>query len=454
LQSNNITIPDGHLATNSSLSGLNILHQLISIFNKLWKASSSIGTNDLQLSKKEVRRIKLLNGITFTIIAVVLPSFVWQFVEYQLIKGVFNINSYLMLLVHFPVVFIYVLHHYKRFFSAKALFIMFVIITQGCFALSLGPEFGIHQYMILLVVLFVIFFDENKTVVIFSCITCVSFFLVQIGFAHIDPVLKENMKVSTKYVVFPLEVLLLLILLFQYRKEISISEETLIDRYNNQLRTFTTVASHDLKEPLRTIASFSSLLQMKNVDRNSEKSMGYLKLMELASKRMGNLLEDLISYSTADSEEIEMKEVDLNDTLTDVQANLYSRISNSGTILSVSKLPIVTGHNSQLVQLFQNLIGNSIKFTDENIKPQVKIYWQEKSKHHIITIEDNGIGMEKKYLNQIFDTFYRLNNKGEYEGSGLGLAICKKIADIHNIKINVSSTVGKGSTFKLFFKKT
>jgi len=138
--------------------------------------------------------IKLKTSAVF--IFVVLLSFCFQFVEYQLIKNVFNVNSYLMLVVHLPVAGVFLFHYYKRYLAAKILFIFILIFSQGGSALILGKEFGIHYYLLLVIVLLIILFDENKNILIFSFITIISFFAIQVGFNYVDPILRADIKVQ------------------------------------------------------------------------------------------------------------------------------------------------------------------------------------------------------------------------------------------------------------------
>jgi len=176
--------------------------------------------------------------------------------------------------------------------------------------------------------------------------------------------------------------------------------------------------------------------------------------MEIASKRMGHLLDDLISYSLTDAREIKISEVDLNVVLNEVKSNLELRIKKTKASIIIAELPIVIGQHRQLVQLFQNLIANSIKFTNSHLQPKVSISCKVTDKHYVVAIKDNGIGMDEEYFDKVFDPFYRLNKKDIYEGSGLGLSICKKIATLHEMTIEVESSLGEGSIFKLLFKKS
>ena len=131
---------------------------------------------------------------------------------------------------------------------------------------------------------------------------------------------------------------------------------------------------------------------------------------------------------------------------------MNAQISEKEAIIGICPLPIIKGHKSYLIQLFQNIISNGIKYQPKNQQPEIKISTKRKSDYHIITIQDNGIGIERKYLHTIFNSFTRLHSGKEYEGSGIGLATCKKIVDIHQAKIEIESKPEIGTQVSLFFK--
>lgn len=223
---------------------------------------------------------------------------------------------------------------------------------------------------------------------------------------------------------------------------------------NLELQHFTSVASHDLKEPLRMIGSYTSILKrryIKNLDVSAQEFMGYITD---ATARMQALLDDLLSYSRAGSQRMEMEQVDLNDTLTIVHANLHHQLLDAGATLKVynENLPAIQGSSTQMIQLFQNLVSNGVKFSGER-KPVVQIKCTEQARTHLIQIKDNGIGIPLEYQDKIFEMFQRLHNHNEYEGTGIGLATCKKIVERHAGKIWVDSIVGQGSTFNIELPK-
>lgn len=222
------------------------------------------------------------------------------------------------------------------------------------------------------------------------------------------------------------------------------AESKLIDM-NQELRQFASVASHDMKEPLRTISSFSTLLERK-IPENPE-TKEFLYFIKDASKRMTRLLEDLISYARAGQVVSEMEEIDLNNILIIVKNNLYNLIKGNDATIECDNLPIVYGHQTHFLQLFQNLIGNGIKYHRENVNPKIQILCRPLHNGWEISIQDNGIGMKEEYLKSIFDPFTRLHTRQQFEGSGIGLAICKKIIDKCKGKIWVESELEVGTTF-------
>ena len=156
---------------------------------------------------------------------------------------------------------------------------------------------------------------------------------------------------------------------------------------------------------------------------------------------------DMLEYSRVNSVAIEPEEVDLNTVVDEVRLNLMTIIHNEKANLIVGELPIIKGIKTQLFQLLQNLIGNAIKYKSKDRHPHIFLNATEENDQWIVTVQDNGMGIDKQYNEKIFEIFQRLHNKTEYSGTGIGLAICKKIVEKHGGKIGVTSEVGVGSTF-------
>lgn len=220
-----------------------------------------------------------------------------------------------------------------------------------------------------------------------------------------------------------------------------------LERSNEELEQFAYIASHDLQEPLRMISSYTQLLAKRYKDKLDEDATEFINYAVDGANRMQVLINDLLSYSRVGTKGDEFSHVDLNGVLEAVKANLKGVIEESGAVIKYSKLPTVRADKSQMTQLFQNLIGNAIKFRREGVKAEIEISAKKEGNLFRFVVKDNGIGIDKKYLDRIFVIFQRLHTKEEFPGTGIGLAICKKIVERHGGEISVESAEGKGSDF-------
>jgi signal transduction histidine kinase/CheY-like chemotaxis protein len=217
-------------------------------------------------------------------------------------------------------------------------------------------------------------------------------------------------------------------------------------RSNNELQQFAYVASHDLQEPLRAVASFTKLLGQRYSGRLDQDADDFIGFAIDGATRMQRLIEDLLIYSRVGTRGKAFEAADCNDVLRRAMENLQIASQESGAIVSHDELPTVMGDPLQLVQLFQNLVGNAIKFRFEK-PPQIHISAALKETHWVFSVRDNGIGIDPSFADQIFVIFQRLRVREEYAGTGIGLAICKKIVERHSGRIWVESEPGKGATF-------
>ena len=216
---------------------------------------------------------------------------------------------------------------------------------------------------------------------------------------------------------------------------------------NAELDDFTHMASHDLQEPLRTLIAFSDLLKKDLGQSLPERVSQDLGFITDAAKRMQTLIQDLLALSRAGRVAKKRGKVSLDKCADRALEVLVMRVRETGAEVTRHALPEVWGDSMMLTQLYQNLIGNALKFC-ENQRPIIQLTFEEKDGDQIFGVKDNGIGVEPKYAPQIFQPFRRLHGRTEYEGSGVGLAICRKIVERHGGRIWVESEPGKGAHFR------
>ncbi|GAB2551462.1 PAS domain-containing sensor histidine kinase [Spirosoma aerophilum] len=251
---------------------------------------------------------------------------------------------------------------------------------------------------------------------------------------------------------------------------VSINEELeetnkLLVRSNDNLQQFAYVASHDLQEPLRKIQQFGDLLKNQFSDQVGDGLM-YLERMQVAANRMSTLIRDLLSFSRISTQRKNTDFIPLNQVVNTILTDLELLIQETEAVVAVDPLPTIQGDQSQLEQLFQNLLSNALKFQQADSIPNIHVSSQQlpaaelpsfiqpsrSARHyHRIDIRDNGIGFDEKYLDRIFQVFQRLHGKSEFAGTGVGLAICEKVVANHDGAITATSQPGRGSTFSIYF---
>lgn len=234
---------------------------------------------------------------------------------------------------------------------------------------------------------------------------------------------------------------------------------------NAELASFSYVASHDLKEPLRKIYTFIEMILRREAPNLSEAGQMYFKRVQASVQRMGLLIDDILIFSQINNEQHPPADVDLNHILMLVKNNLSDMIESRQATVTAQPLPVVKGHRNLLSQLFQNMISNALKFQKDGVAPEISISAQALSgadidhpdavdgvAYTVVSFTDNGIGIERRYSERIFQMFKRLHNTDKYPGTGIGLALCRKIAEMHNGFIIVDSEPGMGSTFHFYLQ--
>lgn len=220
-----------------------------------------------------------------------------------------------------------------------------------------------------------------------------------------------------------------------------------LERSNAELQDFAFVASHDLQEPLRKIQAFSERLLGRWGVSLGEEGCDYLRRMQSAANRMSSLIAALLAYSRVATRGQPFKPIDLANAVHDAESDLELTIQNTNARLQIGSLPSIEADPDQMRQLFQNLIGNALKYRREDEAPRIRIHGSVENGVGHISIEDNGIGFDEKYLERIFKPLQRLHSRSAFEGTGMGLAICRRIVERHGGAITARSTPGVGSTF-------
>ena len=234
-----------------------------------------------------------------------------------------------------------------------------------------------------------------------------------------------------------------------------------LERSNRELQDFASIASHDLQEPLRKIQAFGDRLKSKYHDSLEEEARDYLERMQSAALRMQTLINDLLVFARVETKAQPFIPVDLSTVAQEVVTDLEVQVEQTGALLDIGELPVIEADPLQMRQLIQNLVGNSLKYRQDEKPPVIKIH--ALLDHHQsvqpgpgaplvgqvcrLYVEDNGIGFDEKYLDRIFTVFQRLHGRREYEGTGVGLAVCRKIAERHGGSITARSSPGGGATF-------
>lgn len=223
-------------------------------------------------------------------------------------------------------------------------------------------------------------------------------------------------------------------------------QEEAMKKHNKELEQFAYVASHDLQEPLRTVSNYMEVFEEDYLPLLDEKALHYLHSVNKATTRMSTLIKSLLAFSRLGHNKV-LVYVDCNTLINDVIADLAIMIKKSGAMIHVKKMPFMHLYDTEIRQLFQNLISNAIKFRNVNTQPEIHISAEETGKNWEFKVSDNGIGIDVQSFDRVFDIFQRLHTGDKYEGSGIGLANCKKIVQLHQGKIWIESILGQGTTF-------
>ncbi len=225
-------------------------------------------------------------------------------------------------------------------------------------------------------------------------------------------------------------------------------------RSNQELERFAYVASHDLQEPLRMVASFTQLLSQRYTGRLDETADKYIHYAVDGAKRMQQLIADLLAFSRVNSKELDLRPTGCEALIVAALQNLRAAIEESGAAIDRDPLPEVCVDEGQFIQLFQNLLGNAIKFRRKETSPRIHVSAVDDGAEWLFSVQDNGIGIEPKHADRVFQIFQRLHTRTEYPGTGIGLAVCQKVVERHGGRIWVESQPGMGSNFRFTVPKS
>ncbi|AFZ69590.1 PAS domain S-box protein [Deinococcus peraridilitoris] len=220
-----------------------------------------------------------------------------------------------------------------------------------------------------------------------------------------------------------------------------------LERSNTELERFAYITSHDLIEPIRTVSSFTGLLKQRYGATLDERGQLFLDMTLKGTERMKALVDDLLTYSRISGDRVPLRSVDVRAPLSEALARLERRLTETQAHVTWGELGVVLGDGPQLAQLFQNLLGNAVKFSRAGVTPEVRVNAVRDGEWWQFSVSDNGIGIDEQYLDQIFELFRRLHTREKFEGTGLGLGICQKIVERHGGRLWATSKVGVGSTF-------
>jgi len=338
-------------------------------------------------------------------------------------------------------------------------FSQFIILTIIIFLVH--PNFGLNYYYLLVPIMVFIFFEDMpilRTVII--AFSVILFLCSQYVYLNYKPLITTENIALIQFINFISFFIIGCFLVRFYLKEIKIYRKKIdlifdeLKAKNNSLQNFNKVAAHDLNEPLNSVIGFASLIEARLSKRDDNKDLEVEALLNIkdASYRMKHLLNDLMAYSSSEYSTKKVEKIYLNEVLCDVQKNLYAAIEKAKAKVIVDDMPVIYSNYNFMIQLFQNLIANAIKFQSKNLNaPSVKITSKSNRNEVFLYVIDNGIGIPKDKLKTIFEPYKRLNSKSLYKGSGLGLATCVNIVKQFGGKIWVKSELGVGTTFILSF---
>ncbi len=413
------------------------------------------------LSDEESSVVKMVNdGLIIAIIFTILDTII------SLLTGKIDTALFTMM---FPVLFMLsmVLHHYGKYYLAKVFLITILGVLLVIQSYFFGDTVDITNLFIVLIVFVIVVFEKDfLSIIIFTLYILLAFFLKNWIVKNLDHPLANEGMIYAKEVYFILSLILTSILILRVLKRkqryIDLSNSLLTDleknnsalkESNDRLKSFAYATSHDLKTPLRNVASYIELLSRRISNLDDQKIQDYLSLTKKGVGIMNESIDDILTLSSLEYNSERWVILDLEEIIDELKFNYQVKLESDSLEIRTKALPKILGNRAQLIVLFQNLIDNSIKY-NENSKVIIQMYGEKRSTDTLILFKDNGIGIEQEYDTYIFEPFKRLHSNSKYDGTGLGLAIVKKIMDSHSGSIKLQNNKQNfGTLFELRFPK-
>ena len=431
---------------------LNTINQI----KKNWTKISDYGLDD-NFSYIEKIRIRVLNQAIIIVACIQSSIAISHLYPFQL-EGV--LSGLIILVLLFSLL---QLNKKKKHYISRLVLNVLTPVIIFVIGILYGKESGIHYNFFIFILTSFFFYERLRTKLLLAFFNFGLYLILRYYWENYDSFFSSNVLVLIEILTFVITATSIVTIVHIFLTEIEKHNETnkkllqTLENNNNRLQTaneelerFAYIASHDLKTPLRTIISFTGLLERDFKNNNLDSFPDYFSYVKEGAKQMNSLISSTLEYSKVNHEvEAEKKIIDLNSVIEKIKANLIQAYGKN-VLIEKDNLPNVLAEEGQMTLLFQNLIENGLKYNQENNK-FIKITAEEASNYTLIKVKDNGIGIHKQYHDQIFSMFKRLHTNHIYEGTGLGLAICKKIVDRMNGKIWLESEEGKGTTFFIEF---
>ena len=353
---------------------------------------------------------------------------------------------------------LYTLWHLKRTQDLKVSTILFALNGLGLFFFIIFMSGGANSPFLIWLTIFpaISILLRSRQALILNIVACSIFLLGLgvfnvIGFEFPNIIVVEKIAIQKLISITSLGFFFTLILLKYDKNNQKYTEQ--LGQSNKELERFAYITSHDMKEPLRNIISFSQLFKKRSKNRLNENETEYLDIISNNANQLHELIENVLEFSRINRNVSEdLGDVDLQDVIGEIVHNLKITLCDKNGVVICTHLPKIKAAEIHMIQLFQNLIENGIKYNKNN-QPEVYISMVEETRDYIFKIADNGIGISPEYHDHIFEMFKRLHTREEYQGTGIGLALCKKIAQRYKGDLTVEKSSDKGTMFKLVLPK-